>query len=71
MVYVWKCLKCGELHEVERKVKDINVAPDPCKCGSNSFERTISRTNFSLVYGGVAPFHKEEYSSYGRRDKGK
>ena len=66
MKYVWKCLKCNELHEVERKVKDINIAPDPCECGSNSFERTISRTNFSLVFG-KGGFHKEDYDSGGRK----
>lgn len=56
MLYSWKC-KCGEITEVVRSMKDIDVPPDACEnCGHMDLVRTIivdpKSKNFVLNGGG-------------------
>lgn len=65
MLYSWKC-KCGEITEVVRSMKDIDVPPDACEnCGHMDLVRTIivdpKSKNFQLTekFGG----HNSEYTA--------
>lgn len=63
MLYSWKC-KCGEITEVVRSMKDIDVPPDACEtCGHMDLVRTIivdsKSKNFVLNGSG---WHNDQYT---------
>ena len=43
MKYLWTCLKCGKIGEVDRPMADIEIGPDqPCvHCNSREWKRGL------------------------------
>lgn len=48
-IYEFKCLKCEEFIELLVMSKGDEEELKCTKCGSQSFERVISRTNFNMA----------------------
>lgn len=60
--YLWQCKQCARQEEVERPMKDYQMPPDKCACGSELYERVIEPTKFVLNGGG---WHRDEYNKRG------
>lgn len=61
--YTWKCKKCAELVDIERRMADYQIPPhDACACGHTEYERFIAPAHFKLLGDG---WHKDEYTPHG------
>lgn len=53
-IYEFKCLECGEFVELLVMGKDQEEELKCPECENQSFERVMSRTNFTTVSSGTA-----------------
>ena len=51
-IYEFKCLSCNECFEILVLKKDEEVAASCPKCGSEEFERVMSKTCFAVAPSG-------------------
>lgn len=53
-IYEFRCLECEHIFELLEMKKDDRVELKCPKCGADSFERVMSRTNFAVKGGQAA-----------------
>jgi putative FmdB family regulatory protein len=54
-IYEFRCLKCNECFEILVMKKEEAVESRCPKCGSEEFERVLSKTCYSMASGGGQP----------------